>query len=163
MITGNFYYISDDYYEKFKNCGLMGNKAEDEEGKHGRPCFYCFRQDDLYWMVPISSQIEKYKKLYHEKMERYNGKFDGIRFGYVNAQERAFLIQNVCPVTEKYIESEYRIENNTRPVTINADLSKELNGIIRKVLRLYKDRGIKIVLTDLDTILMGLHAENTVE
>ena len=50
MITGNFYYISDDYYEKFKNCGLMGNKAEDEEGKHGRPCFYCFRQDDLYWM-----------------------------------------------------------------------------------------------------------------
>ena len=35
MITGNFYYISDDYYENFKNCGLMGNKAEDEEGKHG--------------------------------------------------------------------------------------------------------------------------------
>ena len=64
MITGNFYYISDDYYEKFKNCGLMGNKAEDEEGKHGRPCFYCFRQDDLYWMVPISSQIT---------MKKWNG------------------------------------------------------------------------------------------
>ena len=54
-------------------------------------------------MIPISSQIEKYKKLYDEKMLRYKGNFDGIRFGFVNGQERAFLIQNVCPVTDKYI------------------------------------------------------------
>ena len=156
MITGNFYYLNDDYYEKFRNCGLMGNKDEDESGKHGRPCFYCFKQDGLYWMIPISSQIEKYRNLYNEKMQRYNGKFDGIRFGYVNGQERAFLIQNVCPVTDKYVESEYRIENNTRAVTIDEAFSRELNGIVRKVLRLYKDKGIKIVLTDLDTILAKL-------
>ncbi|MBQ2238426.1 MAG: hypothetical protein II321_03210 [Lachnospiraceae bacterium] len=159
MVTGNFYYINNDYYEKFQHCGLMGNKDEDEFGKHGRPCFYCFEQDGFYWMIPISSRIDKYKKLYTEKMERYNGKFDGIRFGFVNAQERAFLIQNACPVIDKYVESEYRIENDTRPVTIDKSLAKELNGIIRKVIRLYTSKGIKIILTDLDTILEGLYNE----
>lgn len=161
MITGNFYYINDEYYEKFDGCGLMGNKDEDEFGKHGRPCFYCFKQDGLYWMIPISSKVDKYKKLYDEKMERYNGNFDGIRFGYVNAKKRAFLIQNACPVVDKYIDSEYRIENNTRPVTIDTTLSKELNGIMRKVIRLYKNKGIKIILTDLDTILNGLKEDAT--
>ncbi len=159
MVTGNFYYISDEYYEKFQGCELMGNKEDDESGKHGRPCFYCFEYEGFYWMIPISSQIGKYKQLYAEKMKRYNGKFDGIRFGFVNGQERAFLIQNACPVIDKYIESEYRIENNTRPVTIDKTFSKELNGIMRKVIRLYNDKGIKIVLTDLDTILKGLNEE----
>ena len=159
MVTGNFYYINNDYYEKFQNCGLMGNKDEDEFGKHGRPCFYCFKDDGFCWMIPISSKVSKYKELYNNKQKRYNGNFDGIRFGFVNAKERAFLIQNACPVLEKYIDSEYRIENNTRPVTIDSDFAKELNGIMRKVLRLYKNKGIKIILTDLDTILKELEAE----
>lgn len=96
MQAGNFYYITDEYYDKFKNCNLMGNKDEDEFGKHGCPCYYCFEQLGFYWMVPISSKVEKYKQLYDEK----------------------------------------------------------------KVLRYYKDRGIKIVLTDLDTILSGLNKDS---
>ena len=45
-------------------------------------------------MIPISSRIEKYEKLYNEKMQRYNGHFDGIRFGYVNGKKILFL--KVC-------------------------------------------------------------------
>lgn len=75
-------------------------------------------------MIPISSKVDKYKKLYTEKQERYKGNFDGIRFGFVNAKERAFLIQNACPVIEKYIDSEYRIENNTRPLRLMQTLQK---------------------------------------
>ena len=44
MVTGNFYYIKDSYYDKFPNCDLIGNKNEDIEGKHDRPCFYCFKR-----------------------------------------------------------------------------------------------------------------------
>ena len=158
MITGNFYYISDDYYEKFKNCGLMGNKAEDEEGKHGRPCFYCFRQDDLYWMVPISSQIEKYKKLYHEKMERYNGKFDGIRFGYVNAQERAFLIQNMCPVTDKYIKNEY--QHLGSPVAIDYTTYKRIVSKATKVSALVHNNNSHLIFPDVLKIEEVLKSKN---
>ena len=76
-------------------------------------------------------------------MQRYHGNYDGIRFGYVNGKKRAFLIQNMCPATYEYIDYEYRIEKNTKPVRINAKLAKELNAIARKVLRFYYDRGIK--------------------
>lgn len=159
MITGNFYYISDVYYEKFRACNLMGNKEDDESGKHGRPCYYCFEQAGFFWMIPISSQVSKYKSLYDEKMLRYGGNFDGIRFGYVNGEERAFLIQNMCPVTEEYIESEYLVEHGTKSVTVNETLARELHGIVRKVIRLYKSKGIKIILTDLDVILKELEKE----
>lgn len=58
-------------------------------------------------------------------------------------------------MTPEYIESEYRIENNSVPVTINPELASELNGLMRKVIRLYR-KGIKIVITDLDYILEKL-------
>ena len=36
------------------------------------------------------------------------------------------------PVLEKYIDSEYRIENNTRPVTIDSDfVNKKLDGVVQ--------------------------------
>jgi hypothetical protein len=77
----------------------------------------------------------------------------------VNGKYRAFLIQNVCPVIESYIDCQYMIENNTVPVTINDKLAAEINGIIRKVIRLNK-RGIKIVLTDINYILKELNRIN---
>lgn len=154
MESGKFYYIKDEYYQRFSKCSLMGNKEEDERGKHGRPCFYCFRDEEYCWMIPISSKMEKYKNLYQEKIKRYPD-YDGIRFGYVNGENRAFLVQNAFPVTPEYVEGEYRIEKNSVPVTIAPDLASELNGVMRKVIRLYK-RGIKIVITDLNYILNEL-------
>ena len=59
-------------------------------------------------------------------MQRYNGHFDGIRFGYVNGKKRAFLIQNMCPVKAEYIDYEYRIENNTKSVRIDEKFAKLL-------------------------------------
>lgn len=155
MKTGYFYFLSDSYYEKFKNCYIPLNKPEDNFGQHGRPCFYCFKENDIYWMVPISSQLSKYKSIYEKNLKKYKGNYDGIRFGYVNGKERAFLIQNLCPTTEEYIEGIYCINKGTVEVTINENLSKELNSIVRKVVRLYHC-GTKIVFTDLKTILEGL-------
>ena len=154
METGKFYFIKNEYYEKFENCNLLGNKIVNGE-LHGRPCYYCFEKDGLYWMVPISSKVEKYEHLYEQKMARYHGKFDGIRFGYVNGERRAFLIQNVCPVTTQYIDKKYKTNKDTEDVTINENLQKELDRTVTKVINLYK-RGTKIVLTDLDTILKDL-------
>lgn len=82
-----------------------------------------------------------------------------MRFGYVNGKYRAFLIQNVCPVSEDYIDFQYMIENNTVPVTINDKMKAEINGIVRKVIRLNK-RGVRIVLTDINYILNELNKEN---
>ena len=81
----------------------MKNK---EEG-HGRPCFLAIQDyDGLYWMIPISSKVEKFKAIYKHKTQ--NGKrCDTICFANVLGNERAFLIQNMFPITEKYISGEY--------------------------------------------------------
>ena len=68
-------------------------------------------------------------------MERYNGNFDSIRFGYVNGQERAFLIQNMCPVLPQYIKNEY-LDKKSEPVRISGDLEKEIISKAKKVLAL---------------------------
>lgn len=157
METGKFYYIKKEYYDKFGNCGVMKGKEDDEFGKHGRPCFYCFEMDSIYWMIPISSQVEKYKAIYDKKIERYD-EYDGIKFGYVNGQKRAFLLQNICPVTEKYIDNEYKINKNSVSAQVNPNLKKQLNASARKIVRLYK-KGKKITLTDLDYIIKELYNE----
>lgn len=154
MEQGKFYYITDEYYEKFYEHGIMGNKDEDEYGKHGRPCFYCFKSDDFYWMIPVSSKLSKYEELFKKKKMKYPN-YDGIRFGYVNGKKRAFLLQNICPITEQYIACEYMTNNNTVPVTVSDATARELNGIARKIIRFYR-KGTKIVLTDLDYIINEL-------
>ena len=48
------------------------------------------------------------------------------------------------------------VENNTVPVTINVKLSAEINGIVRKVIRLNR-KGVRIVLANINYILNGLN------
>ena len=115
MKSGYFYFLSDKYCEQFADCGIMGNKESDQNGEHGRPCFYCYEYDGFYWFIPISSRITKYKSIYSQKILRYPN-YDGIRFGYVNGKESAFLIQNMCPAILKYIDKQYFIERGTVPV-----------------------------------------------
>lgn len=157
MKSGYFYFLSDKYCEQFADCGIMGNKESDQNGEHGRPCFYCYEYDGFYWFIPISSRITKYKSIYSQKILRYPN-YDGIRFGYVNGKESAFLIQNMSPATLKYIDKQYFIERGTVPVKVNDDLSKELNKLAEKVIKLNK-KGIKITITNINEIIKRLNEE----
>ena len=148
MQTGYFYFISDEFFDALPGCGLMFNKNGE---RHARPCYYCFQVDDYYWMVPISSKIEKYRTI-HDRIEKERGSCDTIIFGYVNGRRSAFLVQNAFPVSEEYIVEQYFVEKGTVPVTVNKKTAKALNAAVRKVIRLYK-RGIRVTLTDIDRIV----------
>lgn len=161
--TGRFYFLKDEFYDKFSSCNLMGNKDIDVDGEHGRPCLYCYEYKDILWMIPISSKTDKYRKIFDKQSRKYNGRYDGIRFGYVNGQERAFLIQNICPTLSKYIENQYTTQRGTHEVTISVELEQELNAIVRKVCRLYYTKGIKIVFTSLEVILPALYTEASIK
>jgi hypothetical protein len=159
MHSGRFYFIKDEYFKKFDGNNLMVNKEAIDGKEHNRPCYYSFREpdSDIMWMIPISSKITKYEKVYDEKMKKYK-EYDGIKFGFVLGKNHAFLIQNMCPVTEKYIKNEY-IDNATNaPVIIKASLIRELNAGARKAVRLYH-QGTKIVFADIQTIRESLLAE----
>ena len=40
MTKGKFYFLSDEYCEKFSKHGVMANKESTADGLHRRPCFY---------------------------------------------------------------------------------------------------------------------------
>ena len=138
MKQGNFYFVKDSFYERFRNCGLLENKEIINGKEHNRPCCYLFKflqsDTDIYWLIPISSKVDKYKSEYQKSITKY-GMCDNISFGYVLGDECAFLPQNLFPITENYINNVYIDKNTSLPITIDADLMAELNKKARKKIR----------------------------
>ncbi len=161
MVQGNFYYISDNYFKDFPDEKLMQNKEVFNGKTHDRPCFYAFLDGttELYWLIPISSQVEKYKKYYNKKIEKYK-KCDTIEFGQVLGHEKAFLIQNMCPVTSEYIKNEYTDSKSGTPVRINGVFEKKLISKAKKVLILQKN-GAKLIFPDVLEIEKKLLSNNS--
>ena len=125
----------------------MSNK---EEGNY-RPHYYAIqdkKNQELYWMIPISSQAEKYKEIIEKNKKRY-GKCNTIIIGLFAGKENAFLIQNAFPVIEKYFDHVHTIQE--QPVTIHKKLDKLLVENLNEVLAMY-NRGIKLTFTDIKAI-----------
>lgn len=131
METGKLYFIKGSFYERFKGCGLLENKEIINGKPHSRrPCCYLFKfsndSDDVYWMIPISSKVEKYTEQYNKSIEKY-GMCDNISFCYILGEKRAILPQNLFPVTKKYIGEMYIDKNTNRPISLPRNLLSEVN------------------------------------
>lgn len=152
MDIGHFYYIKEQYFIDFPDTYLMKNKEVVNGQSHDRPCFYAFwdNSTELYWMIPFSSQVQKYKKYYNDKVAKYK-KCDTIAFGKVLGYEKAFLIQNMCPITTDYIKNEYFDSVSKVPVRIDGKFEKELLLKAKKVLALHR-KGIKLIFPDVLSI-----------
>lgn len=138
MEVGKLYFVKDEFYERFKDCGLLENKDIIDGKQHNRPCCYLFKfkemNEKVYWMIPISSQVEKYKKQYELSIKKY-GICDNISFGYVLGKKCTFLPQNMFPITEKYINNIYIDKNTNKPILLQKNLIAELNKKGRKKIR----------------------------
>ncbi len=151
---GYSYHIKDEFFNMVQDNYLMSNK---ENGNY-RPHFYAIQDKNnasLYWMIPISSQIEKYKNIIEKKMKRY-GKCNTIVIGKFAGKENAFLIQNTFPIISKYFDHIHTIEN--KPVTVHDELNKILTQNLSEILAMYH-RGIKLIYTDIDKIKAVIEKE----
>lgn len=90
-------------------------------------------------MVPFSSQMSKYRRYYNSKVSKYKN-CDIITFGNILGHEKAFLIQNMCPVSQRYIKNEYYDPQSNIPVKIDGVFVKELE---KKVLDEYFNVQVK--------------------
>lgn len=160
MEVGHFYYIEDQYFIDFPDVYLMHNKENVKGELHDRPCFYTFKdsKSGLYWMIPFSSQVSKFKGIYNKKIQKFK-KCDTIVFGEVLGHEKAFLIQNMCPVTEKYIKNEYIDSKANIPVRVDGVLEKKLKEKSARVLALER-KGIKLIFPDVLNIEEKLIEQN---
>ena len=149
------FFLSDQYYQDFPDDKLMQNKDIINGTPHNRPCFFAFKDSkiaDIYWIVPISSRYEKFKRIEQEKIKKY-GHCNTIRFGIVLCRNTAFLIQNMCPATSKYLTA--YINKNNCPIRIDNRIANDVEKNARHVLAMAK-RGAKVIFPDVFKIYLEL-------
>lgn len=146
--NGHFYFLDNQYFIDFPDKQLMSNKEETNGKPHNRPCFFAFmdKATGLYWMIPLSTQVKKYKAIYWHKINKY-GSCDTIVFGVVLGYERVFLIQNMCPISEKYIKNEYIDSTSSLPVRVDGALEAKLIDKAKRILAMQR-RGQKLIFPD---------------
>lgn len=85
--TGYVYHIKDEYFEFAKDEKLMKN----HENGNTRPTYFCIKDDNskILWFIPMSSKVEKYKKLQEQKIKK-NGVCDTIVIGKYRRKEAVF-------------------------------------------------------------------------
>ena len=123
-----FYIIKDEFFVRFNDPFLKGNKEEN------RPHYYCFQDntEGIYWVIPMSSRVEKYKKIIVKKKEQ-NKPCDILHICRLSSGvENVFLIQDMFPVTENYILRPYTIGENI--LTLTKD--KDIKVVEKKALRI---------------------------
>ena len=146
MEKGNFYFIDDQYFIDFPDVYLEKNREMFDGKFHDRPYYYAVKdtKNDLYWMIPISSKVKKYRKIYNEKIEKH-GNCDTLVFGEILGFEKVFLLQNMCPVSENYARDVY-LQSGV-PVRLDERLNRELYEKASKIIQLVR-KGKKVVFPD---------------
>lgn len=146
MEIRGFYVIKDSFFSEMNDRYLKDNK------RGNRPHYYCFKDDktDLYWMIPLSSRIQKYKKI-KENKEKSGKTCDIIYIVKLDDdRESALLIQDMFPITEEYIERAYTIAEN--PLFISSEKTATIiERKAKKVLKMLK-HGVKFTPTQPDVI-----------
>ena len=141
---GKSYHIKDEFFALVNDNKLMSNK----EDNHYRPHFFFFADDKIkgiYWAVPQSTKVAKYKAIIQHKIEKH-GTCNTIVIGNFGGRENAFLIQNMFPIIEKYVDHEHTISGLS--VAIHSKLSENITLNAKEVLALCR-RGHKLVFPDI--------------
>ncbi len=146
VTSRGFYIVSDQYFIDFPDPYLKGNKTQN------RPHYYAFKDErtGLFWMVPMSSRIEKYRRIINGRINQ--GKpCDILHIARLdNGQEAVFIISDIFPVTEKYIVREYFIGVNHLRVT-SEHLANCIDQKCRRILGMIR-RGVKLSQTQPDVL-----------
>ena len=146
MKKTGFYIIKEKFFKEMNDPYLKSNKAGN------RPHYYCFEDSamGIYWMIPLSSRIDKYRRIMKKK-EKAGQSCDIIHIVKLDDnRESVFLIQDMFPITEDYIEREYTIAGNHLMLT-SEHTAREIEQKARKVKGMLK-RGVKFTPTQPDVI-----------
>ncbi|MFV0479878.1 MAG: type III toxin-antitoxin system CptIN family toxin [Anaerorhabdus sp.] len=165
MDKGVFFFIREEFFIKYDLDGsLMKNKGNGNK----RPCFYAFQDknnSDIYWCVPISSRVEKYESIVQHKILRQkqkgnkNPKCNTIRFSEVLGQKRAFLIQNMFPITSRYIDCIYMEKDVEIEVRVSKIDEKDIIKNAKEVQKLVFNGYSRLIFNDVQKIYNDLMIE----
>ncbi|MCM1186022.1 MAG: hypothetical protein NC251_03055 [Lachnoclostridium sp.] len=146
FVSGRLYFIRDDFFDFVGEKYLKTNKGDTQ-----RPHYYAFRDSStgLLWMIPCSSQVEKYKRIIENK-EKNGKKHNHIQLIKVSGIEQAFLFQDMFPIAEKYIKNPYIKQNAFMEIRDPKKLlAIEKNA--REIVKLIR-HGVKFTPTQPDSV-----------
>ena len=152
--SGYLYHIKDEFFEKVNDETLMKNH---ELGKK-RPTYFTIKEKEILWFIPLSSKIDKYKKIIDKKIKKY-GFCNTILIREIMGKKHAILLQNAFPILEKYIDHVHTI--NGVPIKVVDSIKDEILINFKKMLKL-KLNGVNLFFTDIDKIKAILLEENFV-
>ena len=113
-----------------------------------RPTYFCIKNENtnILWFIPMSSKVEKYKKIRDLKIKKY-GSCDTIMIRKFLGKESVFLLQNMFPTIEKYVDHSHIVNGEETKVInqIAIDIEKVFNRIMRLV-----ELGKKVIFTDVE-------------
>ncbi|MCL2004100.1 MAG: hypothetical protein FWG72_08890 [Oscillospiraceae bacterium] len=169
MEQGQFCFITDAFFTIHdKEHKLMRNRETFDGKEHGRPCFYAFedrRTPFILWCIPVSSKVDKYMRIYNHKLAKqrekgiHKPKCSTIRFGDVMGARKAFLIQNMFPVTKKYIGEIYINRLTQEAVRIPQNMERDIIFHADEILRLVKSGNKHLVFSDIIKTYNDLNTE----
>ena len=157
IVEGRLYFIKDEFIKKYNpKYHLMENKIAGNK----RPTYFCFRDKfdkNILWFVPISSKYEKYLKVYNDIKSKKGIEPNNFVFARNLAGKKAvFLIQNMFPTIEKYIEQEYRKAGIS--IKVPKSVKEEIDRKTRDIFAL-TNKGIIVTFTNLPEFIKDIKKE----
>lgn len=140
MLNTNYIYeVSDLFY-----LNLIKNKLDyfTEETR-----FILISEKDFIWLIPISSDVKKYRKEISKKIKTF-GACQTILIKEIANKEYAILLQQAFPILEKYLKKEPCKEKG-KPFRVPIKVKREVLIAFRYLLLLRK-RGNNLFYTDID-------------
>lgn len=142
MTENCFYIIKNEFFDIINDKYLKQNKGQN------RPHYYCINYKEFNWMIPLSSQVEKYARIINQRLKN-NKSCDILHIAKLdNGKESVFLIQDIFPIKEQYIEREYMLYNKPFVLT-SKKLIDEIEKKAKKVINLVLS-GVKLLPTQID-------------
>lgn len=128
------YILKDSYYDTYNDGRMMDNKQQ------SRPHYLAIEINGVFWMVPLSSKVEKYKEkiLVQESSGRECLYY---HIGKIAGRECAFLIGDMIPVANEHISREYTI-SGIPYVVKDKDLNRKILKKAKRFLLLVRQKRI---------------------
>ena len=116
MKKTGFYIIKDSFFDDMDEPYLKGNK------KGNRPHYYCFEDSasGLYWMIPLSSRIDKYKKIVENKKKA--GKRKGTIEMLLSTDDNKKKYLHLC-FEDAYMVNMYQYFNNNNSLLVRTKVT----------------------------------------
>lgn len=146
--TGYLYHLKDEYFDIVNDDSLMQNH---ERGKK-RPTYFTIKERNILWFIPVSSKVNKYKKIINKKIEKY-GFCNTILIEKLFDKDSAILLQNAFPTLEKYIDHVHTVDG--KPARVPEKLETIILNNFIYLMKLH-NRGINVFFTDIDKLKLKM-------